>query len=298
MLNRPSLKRKRCKGNTLFEYILIGSGLIMLSMVGLQLLAGNLNLQFGVVKDDMRSRIALTAQQSQKAADEKSAFEAAESLTAETLQQSGLDISGMSIDEISNIIQTSGANGATELLASYLDSYIEQLRGEGTMSEEQLNILQKLANAGHDLAKAEKALDDAVKSGQGTVTHNGETMTVDQFKEQLGFNNTVGIDAASSMDAGSSMSLLSPFMNIYNEAQASGAVNGEVNTLSVQIAALSDLAKWNTGTDSTNLSYAYVTAMQQVGISDTAVDVSEATHGNSGQICNAGSGSDTGTQCN
>ena len=104
------------------------------------------------------------------------------------------------------------------------------------------------------------------------------------------------------MDAGAQCRTLAPFMNLYQQAQASGAlsdpaVEGQVTYLSKQITALSDLAKWNT-TSSATIFPTAMSAMQQVGIPNAPPSISDATHTDSSGICGSGgSGTDSGTAC-
>lgn len=301
--------RRRQPGNTIFEYLLPAGLIVGVSIGAFTLLSGALNKQFGALDTHMKGKVSNAQQQAALQQMKKAAFTAAATAPTGTKPAGGASAagalpSGVSLSDISSVIQTAGANGGTEVLAAALASYIQKLKEAGSITPEQEDILTKLANAGHSLAGAEKALDDAVKGGQSSVTFNGQTFAVNDFKEQFGFNNSVGIDASKSMDASSAMPQLAPFMNLYQQAQASGAlsdpaVEGQVTYLSKQIAALSDLAKWNTTSTATNLSYGYVTAMQQVGIPDAPPSISDATHTNSAGICGSGGGgTDTGTKCN
>lgn len=307
---RQNTKRlKATRGNALVEYLLPGGLITVVAVGALMTLSTNFNADFGMVKSDMLAKNSSASKQAALHALQKQAFQAVASTAPLPGGKPGpgkgsnASSSAVSLDDMSKIIQTSGANGGTETLASTMEAYIQKLKADGTLTPAQLDILTKLANAGHDLAQGEKALQDAVNAGQSSVTYNGQTYSVTDFKEQFGFNNNVGIDAAKTMDASSAMGQTAPFLNLYQQAQASGAlsdpnVSSQVNYLSTQIAALSDLAKWNTASDATNLSYGYVTAMQQVGVSSAPPNISDATHGNSGAICGVGTGTDSGTNCN
>jgi len=135
------------------------------------------------------------------------------------------------------------------------------------------------------------------------VTYNGQTYTVSDFTQQFGFNNSVGINATNTMSASSAMPQLAPFVNLYQQAQSSGilsdpVVNEQVTYLAKQIAALSDLAKWNTQSTPQNLNSGYVTAMGQLSLTNAPPSISVATHTDSVGICTANStGTDTGTSC-
>lgn len=307
MIDEFAIYRKRHAGNTIFEYILPGALIIFGCIGALTLIGTGLNGHFGLLKNNMNSQVSNTQKQVQLQQMAKASFSATVIPSSTTPGGSGSAAGGIpgavGLADISSVIQTAGANGGTETLASAMAAYIQQLKDQGVLTPEQLSLLSQLANAGHDLANAEKALNDAVKGGQGTVTYNGQTYTVADFQQQFGFNNNVGINAATSMDASAAMGQLAPFMNLYQQAQSSGAlsdpaVESQITYLSKQIAALSDLAKWNTTSSATDLSYGYVTAMQQVGIPDAPPSISDATHSNSADICTTGTGKDSGTNCN
>ena len=308
-LNRT--QRSAANGNAIVEYILPAILVVALSVAALSAIGAGLNGKFGTMKTTMQSKINGAQQQNQVHLAQKNAFQPAGSFSV-TSGGSGKggttgtlppNLSGLSPADISKIIQTAGANGGTETLALALQKYAQQLLASGTLTPDQANILTKLANAGHDLAAGEKALQDAVNNGQSTVNYNGQTYSVADFQAQFGFNDSSGgINNASNMNASAAVGQTAPFMNLYQQAVSSGAlsdptVSAQITSLSKQIAALSELAKFNTTTSATDLSYGYVTAMQQVGVTNAPVTISGQTNTNSGQICNTGSGTDSGTAC-
>jgi len=297
-------------GHTFTEYTMIAAFVLIATAATWTQIANGFTTKTGQARDDFKSRIA--SAQKQAAADAAAAAAAAAAAKAAAALPAGPGSGGagagsaavgpVSVTGISNIIQTAGANGATDSLASSMEALAKQLLASGKISQDQANLIQQLAQAGHDMAGAEAALQSAVKSGSGTVTHNGQTYAVADFQAQFGFDNGVGINAASSMSSSSAMAQLQPFMNLYDKVQASGALSDPttasvVTNISKQIASLSDLAKWNTTTSELDLSYAYVTAMGQVGVTDAPTSISDATHGGSTVICGAGAGTDSGTSC-
>jgi hypothetical protein len=303
---RKTWTRNAPAGNAIVEYALPGAVILVVCIGLLAALGAGLNGKFGLMKKDMTAKANAAQSQEQQHRAQKNAFQAA---MAEVYKTGGGSSSGGSFDagrvspeELTKVIQTAGANGGTETLASALKKYAEQLKAQGNVSDEQLSILTQMANAGHDMAQAEKALQDAATSGKGTVNYNGQTYALDDFRQQFGFDNRVGIDGAISMDPSNAQSQLAPFMKLYAQAQSSGAlkdpaVEETVTYLSKQIVALSDLSKWNTTTSPKDLGYAYTTAMDQLDIKGPPKSISDATHKNSGGICGAGNGNDSGTRC-
>lgn len=300
---RGKMKRTRRQGNTIVEYLLPAGLIVIATIGGWNLLSNSLASNFSSLKEDMQSQISATSKQKELAQLAQQVQTGQNEQIEDLMNQVGGAEGAISISELSEKIQTMGANGGTEILAAQLESYIEQLKASGELSDDQLGILEKLANEGHKLASAEKALEDAASNGQGTVTYDGQTYSLADFSQQFGFDNGVGIDAVKGMGSGSAMEKLKPFMQLYEQANASGAlsdpaVNSQIQNLSSQIAALSDLAKWNYNSSGTDKGYAYVTAMEQIGVQDPAGTISDTTDGKSGEICGVGSGTDSGTQCN
>lgn len=296
-------KRTHRQGNTIAEYILPAGLIVVATIGGWTLFSKNLASSFSFLKDDMRSQISATAKQKELTQLAQQVQAGQNEQIEDLLNQAGRSGGAISISELGEKIQTVGANGGTEILASKLKSYIDQLKASGELTGDQLGILERLANEGHKLAGAEKALEDAANNGQGTVNYDGKNYSLDEFSQQFGFDNNIGIDATKSMSSDSAMEKLKPFMQLYEEANASGAladpaINSQIKNLSSQIAALSDLAKWNYKSTGKDKGYAYITAMEQIGAQDPGGKVSDATHGKSGDICGVGSGTDSGTQCN
>lgn len=295
--SRPNIPtaRPRAAGNSIMEYVLPGLLILAASLGALNMLGINLNTYFDQFKQSMTTQVAATQTQLQQQQVQKAGFRPSASPSMSSHMPSLPHTVGLRA--VGETIQTVGVNGGTEMLASSLYSYIQQLVASGDLSPDQADILSRLANAGHHLAEAEKALANAQKSGQSSVTYGGKTYAVSDFAQQFGFNNTVGIDAAKSMDSSQAMAQLAPFMQLYEQAQASGSlkdpnINAQVTYLSQQIAALSDLAKWNPAstTSNQNLNAGYVTAMEQVGIANAPPSISEATHTDSNGICDASTG--------
>lgn len=321
MIDEFSIQRKArsCStGNAIIEYILPGA-LVTVACVGIVTAIGTgLNTDFGLLKTNMNSKVSNAQQQNQTHSLQAAAFQAAASSVTKSGGNSGstnsyaggsFSTAGLSPDDIAKVIQTAGANGGTETLASALTKYIDQLKADGTLTSSQLDILTKLANAGHDMANAEKALQDAVDSGSSTVTYNGQSYSVSAFGAQFGMAN--GMSGVSGLDPSNANPQTSTFLSLYAEAKSSGAlgnsaVNDTVTYLSQQITALSALAESNIaqGQSTTNQSYAYTTANTggSYGMGLMPVpsggSISGDTHAASGGICNTGTGTDSGTSCN
>jgi len=294
-------------GHTITEYTIIAIFVLIATAATWTQIANGFTSKTGQARDDFKSRISSAQKQAQAdaaaAAAAKAAAAAAASAPGSTKGgASSATVGPITISGISGIIQTAGANGATDSLASSMEALAAQLLADGKITQDQANLLQQLAQAGHDMAGAEAALQNAVNSGAGTVTYNGQTYAVADFQAQFGFDNSIGINAASTMNSSAAMAQLQPFMSLYDQVAASGIlsnpdVGGVVTDMSKQIASLSDLQKWNTTTSATDLTSAYVTAMGQVGVTDSSGTIAGATNAGSGVICGTGGGADSGTSC-
>jgi len=298
------MRFKAHDGNTLTEYTIIAVLVFIATAATWTQIANGFTNKMTTTDSDFKSRIS--AAQKQAAVDAAAAAAAAAAASVPVIPKtpgaaagSSATVGPVSIAGISNIIQTAGANGATDSLASTMEAIAAKLLAEGKITQDQANLIQQLAQAGHDMADAEAALKSAVDSGASTVTYGGKTMSVTEFKEQFGFDNSLGnVAGSSNMATASAMAQLQPFMNLYDQVAASGALNDPaiasvITSVSQQIASLSDLAKWNTEKTDLELSYAYVTQMGDIGVTDIA----GATDAGSTVICGAGGGSDSGQSC-
>lgn len=306
---------KRLPGNTMAEYALIGTLLAGVCIAALMQLGGNLNTNI----DGFQSSLAYkpyggTPVPGGAPAPGSNPAGGPSSPTSGVPGNLGDLLNKSTFQGVQEAIMVSGANGATDQLASTMKAYVEQLLAEGKLTDDQASILTRLANEGHALAGAEKLLEDATLNGSSTVNYNGQTYSVTDFTEMFGVDPGKGIAAtAKNMSAADAKALSAPFVDLYTQAKASGALSDPavasvIDSLSGQIYVMSDQAKWNAKGVANgsipkenyfqDMSYGYVTAMEQTGVSNLPPGaISSATHGNSSQICSTGAGSDSGTNC-
>lgn len=304
-------------GNTLAEYGLIGLLLLGICIVAITSLGNNLGGNLGNLEKSLARKpggnttqvAGVTNHVPRKKPVIPNAAMGGNALSATLANK-------MSVREMQATIQVSGANGATKELASVMAAYAKQLLVEGTLTEEQANLLSRLANEGHKLANAEKLLEDAYSQNMETVTYGGRTYTRKQFGEMFGFNRLHGVvGSTTSMDEQmkNAQSMTAPFLTIYNQAKSRGALDDPavakvIDTLSTEITITSDLLKWNleeaeksgrtTQEYQHRLGMGYVTALHQTNIFDQVTEIaSEFTHNRSGLICSTGDGQDHGKQC-
>lgn len=292
------INRQSAYGNAIVEYLLPATVVTVASISVIIAIGSGLNTQFGLVKSDAQSKASNAQTQIQNQQTLQNGFKPTAS---SVLQGKGIQPSAMLINGVANVVQTVGANGGTDMLATTLDNYIQYLEQNSNLTPAQINQLSQLANAGHELASEEKALQDALNSGQSTVTYNGQTYSIADYQAQFGFNTT-GWNNDDILNQGSGAnSKLAPFINLYQQAQADGALNDPavasvVKFLSSQIAALNQIS--SLPDDMTSLATqnsAY--SLFNVTYTNPPATIPGVTNSNSSGICTSGKSADSGTSC-
>jgi hypothetical protein len=235
-------------GNSIPEYTIIALILMFITLAGIQLLSSNLNTAMAKVRDDMKTH--QQAAQTVLAAEQAAAAAAANGAAGSNV---GLTAAQLALlqQSLADKVQTSGANGATELLAQQLSSTASLLLAEGKISSSQYDILMQLSNQGHQIAQIESLVSNAIAAAGGdtttlnnmTIYFNGQSYTVPQLAGTIGvitlkpgdFTNT-SILSMSPTDP-----LMEPelgkFISLYNQATSSGALSDPVAQATVTSAA-------------------------------------------------------------
>jgi len=306
-LNRGMLLRSAPQGiwlgNSIPEYMVIALFLIFISLAGIQLLSANLNTAMAKVRDDMKThqqaaQNVLAAEQAAAAAAASGASGTGAGLTAAQaalLQQS-----------LADKVQTSGANGATELLANQLSAAAELLLAEGKIDASQYDILMQLANQGHEIAQIESLIANAISSANGdttllqnmTLVYNGSTYTVTELSQMIGTGATPADLATSNvlaLDPAQYDSQIASFASLYTEALNSGALSdptalSTVTSAAQQIGNLAESVE-DTVYQVNNTGLAATTAAVQTQVASVASQM------DSSNICTAGSFQDNGVLC-
>lgn len=296
---------KSFQGNVVVEYLLPGTLVLTVCILGLQTFGLRLNTVFQGLKKDMSQSVHAAQQQ------EKVALAARQA--ALVAREGSLPFDA---EPASKSIATIGANGITDLLASRLEQLIEQWKRAGKITEADANLLIQLANAGHQLADAQKLLEQAIAQKQTQVVYNGKTYQVDAFAEQFMYRSSTEKDVWS-LNSSNAGDILKSFNVVYQQVAQSKifqdpAMKQEVMNLSVQISAISEsLGSSGSGLlDNSSLStqltslYRDLTTLFQTSVAGAPIkapkkskDASELTHQDSGQICVIGLGKNKGTTC-
>jgi polyhydroxyalkanoate synthesis regulator phasin len=218
---------------------------------------------------------------------------------------------------LSETIATLGANGTTTLLADQLESIAKQLMKEGEITKEQADSLIKLANQGHYMADIAGAVEKAAQLKDYAnnmdffnqqIEFEGKRMTVYQLSSVMGYSTPLDAyryDAKTGIvydkipedllhpDYPSNPAIAS-FLDIYHTLEANGAladptIQTVVASLASKITITNELLTQSMG----DLFMGYSTATDQV----VEMTAAKATHVNSAGICDVGSGTDSGVQC-
>jgi hypothetical protein len=306
------MKISQQTGNTLAEYGLIGATILGLCLLGLTQLGDSLKYQVDGFGHSLVRKPAISALPGVVAEQEK------------RFQEVGIDWKAMVAKnkDFQATILVSGANGATNELLSELDRTIQRLLASGEISEAEARELIKLSNMGHTMAKAEKAMEDAMAVGSPRVEYEGKTYMLANMRDLLGFDKPPQGDSWE-VEAGYANSLVGSFVQAYQNAKKAGAmsnpeINKTVSALSYKIVAVADSLSWTTDSIITDkaqgASYAEIDSRLknlnqeiasnlQTNLSNIPPDslfynaASSSTHTNSAGICTIGSGQDTGTAC-
>jgi Flp pilus assembly pilin Flp len=287
-------------GNAITEYALVSVLVIVVCITAMQLLGNGFHTAMANIRDDVKSHNQATiAIMKQKNA------QAAGYISSTSMSQAQLADLQMSLSEK---LQTTGANGSTNMLSDQIASAATLLFSEGKIDQSQYDILMKLSNQGHQIAQIESIVADALKTANGDatafanikITWEGQTYTAAEMSGLIGFDAVYPSDFTSptsnilAQQTGAKAEI-SDFLSLYNEAMASGALSdpalkATVESASTQIASMGELVE-----DS-------VWHFTYYGESGTLEAVnaraaSTATTMNSTNVCTAGSFQDNGILC-
>lgn len=285
------------EGNTIIEYMLISLLLVIFCVAAMQVLGSSFNLAIAKIQNDIKTHNQNTMAVLLK----KNAQVAGLNLIMNQIQLDQLKMS------LSDKLQTTGANGSTELLANQIGSTAVLLLAEGKIDQSQYNILMKLANQGHRMAQIETLIAQAVRMSNGnfeTFTNikfvfDGQTYAANQLTDLLGFNgpSPAALFSINPLDpslASSADPELATFLSLYNQALDSGALSdplalSTVKSATSQIASLGEIVE----SVSPQMYAGAVTTEAEI----IALQASQASQVESSQICTVGNFQDNGILC-
>jgi len=148
----------KVKGQSFTEYMICALLVIGLSISGLLFLSDNLNKNFSEILTTRKQNVnALSTRALDPLSSNLTVHYAQTNITVTLSKNSDLHLSVPS--DFSEVVKTSGANGATEIVANSLTSMTQQLLDSGKINSEQANSLLNLANQAHHLANIQKEFE-------------------------------------------------------------------------------------------------------------------------------------------
>lgn len=296
------MRRKVGQGMT--EYICIGSLVLIVCAAGFKPLAEALSNIFSGMVPKAPTQASLIASSSPGSStdDGKSGNSPSDTLNSPTSGDNPAAFSSYPSD-MKNIIQTTGGNGATQMMADLIRQVGEHLLAKGELNEDQANAFFALANQGNYIANIEKLVEDAYKNGQTSITFEGKSYTPFELSRKVGwiddptgtypFNvNNPDINEAINRAVDYRSDSLQSFFSLYQTLQNSGALSNPevqqtIGALTTRIAYLSEVTEYSVAAVSKGES---PSTLQNNYISDT-------TYWNSKDICSTGNGETTGVTC-
>jgi hypothetical protein len=272
-------------GQTLVEYGVCASAVLVVCIVAMQAMGGNLTEWLGLLKADMSKGVQKTAQVT---AEQQAVLSAAKGAVEAVGQSGNVDkaletMQGTGVEENNATITVSGSNGSqTEAYATGILSQAKQSLDAGKLSKDEYNVILKMANKGHEIAQLQSLLEGAFQQSQGNssayassnLNFNGQTYTPDQLNAVLDSN--VRDFSALRSQASTQTGVL------YDETLLSTIDNSGAQIINNGFSSMQQ-----------NLTAASFIQYQNEG----GAGGSAETHQESATVCTAGSYQDSGTQC-
>jgi hypothetical protein len=153
-------------GNTMLEYSLIGLSALV-CIAGFSLIGSNWNSQLQQLKQDMLSHKQAAA--NTRAIQQAQMTQQAQIASSQAQIQQSLLTNTPSINSTggNSTIETVGANGSTAAYAADILTNAKKALDSGKLTQDEYNIVAKLANKGHDIAMLQGLLEDAFIQSKG-----------------------------------------------------------------------------------------------------------------------------------
>ena len=324
MLNRT--KWNRNTGQGIAEYSLVGTLIALAVIAPFTLLGKNTTTAFkGLNTKTQQQTIAKTANNT-------TLLNSISAPALPNMSNVGIGLSDGTQLQLNNypakvdsLVQTSGANGTSELLLSDLDSLIQQLSASGEITPSDASLLQQLSNQGHQMAGIEGLIEDAATKSNGqtsgflsqVITYNGKTYKTNDLAKLIGVGNPKFIDASPppitfdgvTFNAGSEVAQFFSLLTKVNQLNLDPTVLETVNILSKQISDVANIVQ--SGVNDVSMNNSPIADYVKNGIywtssedpmPNTADDLSGlassvVTSTNAATICNMDGSTDTGQQC-
>jgi hypothetical protein len=286
-------------GNTIAEYLLIGGLCVLVAIPGLGAVAQAFGGVFATAQAIASGQYnvanaARPPQQQQLAqAPGSPATGQTESPAAPATNPALSEAELMNPLDNAQLVEVGGGAGATNTLAERIKQLAELKQSQGKISEEQAQSLIDLANQGHQIGKVMALINETGTAGQ--VQYNGKLYNREDLAYLLDSwnvdpRNPSEFDRLLNPDPKEQGEEILKFSTLYQQAVSMGAIGqGEVASFVQQLAS-------NIAINSEAVAHRVIEDKAPEG----PVKIEQyipTTHQNSGGICSAGNGTDSGSQC-
>jgi hypothetical protein len=285
-------------GQSLSEYGLIGGLVALCACTALVLMGNRLSGLFGAMiqKPNPQAPVAIVAVPPAPLPAPEPALPAAPGSGGVSVQLS--DGSSMKLSlpsDIAQSVQTVGANGTTDLLASSLETMAGQMLADGKIDQNQANVIQQLANEAHHLANIQKTLEeDTTRNGKDTAAFKTTPVTVDGTTYANAYEAALSIGYNDAHQRGAE---LQRFWDLYTQVTSKTYMwPPELKeVLQYHATAVNDLSDSMRVAMRNMIKYHAITPAE---INDQIADTLTKTHKQSASICTMQAGNrDTGVHC-
>lgn len=290
-LRKPNSKAWVGQGSS--EYTVLAVGISVVAVATLALLGGNVASLFQDLLGDTEKR---TPETIQALANTGKAFQATNSAGYDTPRTTIRLSDGTVLNfeplpaKLSETVMTIGVNGSTEKLIATLRSLAITLGESGKITPEQQNLLFQMANKGHTLAEAEKAIENIALSATSSADFKATPVTIGekQYASPIEAALEIGVDGDNNRG-----SILQDFDNLYQQLKQSQALKDPAVQQLVS-AIHKDIYNLADSTEGT------VWSISQGEVSPDKLQentASTVTHSKSSILCEAGDSRDSGIRC-
>lgn len=185
---------KKVSGQALVEYCVCAGAVLLICVVGFQIFGGNLAGWFALLKEDMGKNTQHTVQaKAGQSVLVGSAGNAGGQGQPSVMNNALSSIQNAQAESAKETIDVAGSNGTTAAYATDILAKAKQSLDSGNLSQDEYDMVVKLANKGHDIAKIQGLLENAFSQSQGNssayantaLNFNGQTYTPSQLNSVL-----------------------------------------------------------------------------------------------------------------
>jgi Flp pilus assembly pilin Flp len=305
------LKQDAVTGNTLTEYGLAITLVAVVAIGPLSQLGKTLSGQFGNMLGTPGTLSLLKPSSSSTASNTTGSAATSAAFTPSGATNSINATEILSFQELSKTVETTGANGSTDMLADTMTKLAEEQLAAGLITESTYNQLIALSNQGHKIASVLQAIeaagtDASITSGnaywEASIQFNGKSIQIYELYDLIAFDQSYSTGLLKDPltykgQPGPEMeTFISMYKDIVNSGSLSAATSDQLKALTSQIATLSDAVSFavddRAAKDVTAATFTDGIVSRLEGYTPSWTVNQDST-----QICGMGNGQDSGTTC-